>query len=256
MPVLYLLTLLSLALCHTNKKQIPANSLFPATNPYTSIAAIPLPGGYKRVAADTGSFAYWLGQRPLKKNKTVYLYNAVPKANQYAQFAVLNIPVGNKDLQQCADAVMRLRAEYLYERRRFDDIDFTDNANTHYRLPASASRVVFEQYLEKVFASCGTASLEKQLVPVNNFLQIAAGDVLIKGGSPGHAMLVMDVAENAAGKKIYLLAQSYMPAQDIHVVVNTGNPVLSPWYAAGTNPLIETPEWIFAQHHLRKWPKH
>jgi len=41
---------------------------------------------------------------------------------------------------------------------------------------------------------------------------------MIRAGSPGHAMLVVDVAEDERGRRIYLLAQSYMPAQDIHIV--------------------------------------
>jgi hypothetical protein len=119
------------------------------TNPYKTISGIPLPAGYERVAADTGSFAAWLRTLPLKKDKTVYLYNGLPKVNQAAQFAVIDISVGNKDLQQCADAVMRLRAEYLYSRQRCSEIDFTDNNQTHYRLPAHANRNSFNQYLEK-----------------------------------------------------------------------------------------------------------
>jgi len=47
---------------------------------------------------------------------------------------------------------------------------------------------------------------------------IEPGDVMIRAGSPGHAMLVVDVAEDERGRRIYLLAQSYMPAQDIHIV--------------------------------------
>jgi Domain of unknown function (4846) len=35
------------------------------------------------------------------------------KARQDVQYAVLDISVGNRDLQQCADAVMRIRGEYL-----------------------------------------------------------------------------------------------------------------------------------------------
>jgi hypothetical protein len=223
-------------------------------NPYPNIEAIPLPPGFTRLHAGTGSFAEWLHQLPLKKNKMVYIFNGTPKVNQTAQFAVIDISVGDKDLQQCADAVMRLRAEYLYKEKRFCAIDFTDNNHTHYRLPDGASRTVFNQYLEKVFSYCGTASLANQLSTVNDFRDIAAGDVLIKGGSPGHAMQVMDIAVNKEGKRIYLLAQSYMPAQDMHVVVNPTNPQLSPWYEVNAAPLIETPEWIFRQSNLKKWP--
>jgi hypothetical protein len=32
--------------------------------------------------------------------------------------------IGNKDLHQCADAVMRLRAEYLWNEERYDKIHF------------------------------------------------------------------------------------------------------------------------------------
>jgi len=85
-------------------------------NPYASIGNIPLPDGFQRVSAPPGSFAAWLRQLPLKKDKTVHLYNGLPKINQSAQFAVLAVSVGDKDLQQCADAVMRLRAEYLWAR--------------------------------------------------------------------------------------------------------------------------------------------
>ena len=85
-------------------------------NPYATIGAIPLPAGYHRVVEGDGSFAAWLRMVALKKGTTVYLYNGKPKVNQDAQFAVLDVSVGHEDLQQCADAVMRLRAEYLYSR--------------------------------------------------------------------------------------------------------------------------------------------
>src|SRR5690349_13479274 len=87
-----------------------------------SVAAVPLPAGYKRINYPEGSFANWLRKISIKKDTTVYLYNGQPKKNQSAQYAVLNIPVGKKDLQQCADAVMRLRASYLYDQRRYMEI--------------------------------------------------------------------------------------------------------------------------------------
>ena len=225
----------------------------PPSNPYARIADIPCPPGFERVPAPPGSFGAWLRELRLKKDNTVYLYNGMPKRNQSAQFAVIDISTGNKDLQQCADAVMRLHAEWLYSRQRLADIDFTDNAQTHYRLKASAGRKEFDQYLEKVFSNCGTLSLSRQL-QAKALAGLAPGDVLILGGSPGHAMLVTDVAVNKNGQKIFLLCQSYMPAQDVHIVVNPQNSSLSPWYEVNGGPLIETPEYTFTINQLKTWP--
>ncbi len=257
MPLCYLFLLL--ALSAGNSQTSHATAAMPpaatsALNPYSTIGAIPPPPGFSRLPCNNSTYTAWLRQLRLKKNKTVYLFNGQPKTNQQAQFAVLDIPVGNKDLQQCADAVMRLRAEYLYAQKKLGAIDFSDNDAVHYRLPAGADRSVFDQYLEKVFSRCGTASLEKQLLPITDFESVTAGDVLIRGGHPGHAMQVMDIAVNKEGKKAYLLAQSYMPAQDIHVVINPASTQLSPWYEVDSSPRIETPEWDFLKSQLRKWP--
>lgn len=219
----------------------------------TRVADIVLPAGFSRVNGKDSGFALWLRQVPLKKDNKVYLYNGALKGNQHAQYAVLDIPVGKKDLQQCADAVMRLRAEYFYSRQEYGKIWFADNSGKKYICPARANAVQFEKYLENVYAWCGTLSLEKQLKPVASFAAIQPGDVLIKGGSPGHAVMVMDVAVNKSGEKIYLLAQSYMPAQSIHILKNPMDESLSPWYKAGSEEAIETPEWSFTQRQLRRW---
>ena len=100
---------------------------------------------------------------------------------------------------------------------------------------------------------CGSASLSKQLRPVTLFSNIMPGDVIIRGGFPGHAVLVMDVAENAAKEKIYLLAQSYMPAQDIHVLLNPMDAEISPWYKVNDKKMIETPEYSFYTTELKRW---
>jgi hypothetical protein len=222
-------------------------------NPYPTISAIPLPEGYKRIKADSSSFAFWLRQSVLKKDKTVYLFNGNTKGNQLAQFAVLDISVGKKDLQQCADAVMRLKADYLFDQKRFADIMFYDNEKGIYAFAPPYTKGNFVKFMEKVFGMCGSASLSKQLKTVSDFSAIQPGDVLIRGGFPGHAATVMDVAENAAGKKIFMLAQSYMPAQDVHVLVNPADENLSPWYAADDKNTIMTPEYLFYKKELKRW---
>jgi hypothetical protein len=262
---------------------LPACMAQPAhsQNLYPAVGAIPLPPGYRRLPADKGTFTDWLRKVPLKKDRTVYLYNGTPKRNQDAQFAVLDVSVGQQDLQQCADAVMRLRAEFLYATRDFINIDYYTEAGVRlnfrewangdrvrligsrlerYTLPGDDhycdTRSCFDRYLSTVFTYCGTRSLEKQLVPMA-LDRLAPGDVFIRGGSPGHAMLVVDAAEDNRGNRIYLLAQSYMPAQDIHIVNNPTDRSLSPWYRADTaQPLVETPEYTFTIKQLRTWPKH
>ncbi|MES2850224.1 MAG: DUF4846 domain-containing protein [Bacteroidota bacterium] len=231
----------------SRKKQATTES----DNPYTIIASIPLPDGYKRIPSDSNSFATWLGNISLKKNKVVYLFTGDKKENQDAQFAVLDISIGNKDLQQCADAIMRLRAEYLFDTKQFSTISFADNENTTYQFSLPYTKQHLHDYLQRVFGMCGSASLSKQLHK-KGINDIMPGDVFIRGGFPGHAEIVIDVAVNdTTGKKIFLLAQSYMPAQDIHILVNPLNKNLSPWYEIEDD--IITPEYAFDKNELKTW---
>src|SRR5690349_7334482 len=121
--------------CGQNSVLTPTNSRNqPGTNihevKYSTIAEIPLPPGFERIKALQNSFEQFIRNLPLKKDNTVYLYTGQPKKDQRAQFAVIDIPTGDKDLQQCADAIMRIRAEYFYSMKQFDKIIFTDNAGT------------------------------------------------------------------------------------------------------------------------------
>ena len=81
-----------------------------------------------------------------------------------------------------------------------------------------------------------------------------AGDVFIQGGFPGHAVLVADVAEDAGGRRVFLLLQSFMPAQDVHVLANPTSPG-TPWYPALANGDFDTPEWRFSRSDLRRFPR-
>ena len=133
-----------------------------------------------------------------------------------------------------------------------EQIIFTDNAGKTYPFIPPFTRDNLHKYLQVVFGMCGTASLSKQMHPVK-MEEIQPGDVLLRGGFPGHAAIVVDVAENDAGNKIYLLAQSYMPAQDIHILKNPVDTECNPWYRVTNDEWIETPEYIFKQNELKRW---
>ncbi|HWE29191.1 MAG TPA: DUF4846 domain-containing protein, partial [Polyangia bacterium] len=106
-------------------------------------------------------------------------------------------------------------------------------------------RAAFMRWMIRVFADAGSASLMAELARVNG--DVRPGDVLIQGGYPGHAVIVLDVAVNEDGRHRWLmLGQSYMPAQQLHVLVNEASPATSPWYDAAllTSPTgLRTPEW-------------
>lgn len=227
---------------------------------YRSVAEIPVPEGYKRVSCDSASFGHFLRFQPLKtENNIVYLYNGEKKWNQDAQFAVLKMDVGKQDLQQCADAVMRLRGEYLYESKQYNKIHFnflSDGKPRYYTEYSANDRTYkkFRSYMNYIFSYANTASLSKELVSVD-ISEIMPGDVFIMTGNPyGHAVTVMDVAVKAeSGKKIFLLSQSYMPAQDIHILKNPSDDNLSPWYEAESESMLITPEWTFSMQNLKRF---
>ncbi|MBT9395527.1 DUF4846 domain-containing protein [Hymenobacter sp. NST-14] len=235
------------------------------------------PAGYQRVAVAEGSFGQWLRYLPLLPAGTpVLLYNGQPKDRQDVHAAVLDLDVGARDLQQCADAVIRLRAEYLFSQNpdqvhfhltSGDDIGFRDwysgtgfrvvgNAVTPARRPAEApTHTNFRRYLDQIFTYAGTLSLSKELQPTP-LAQVQPGDVLIRGGSPGHAVLVLDVAtQPRTGRRVALLAQSYMPAQQMHVLRNVWDETgLGAWfYLDPAANRVSTPEWTFRSTELGRF---
>lgn len=222
----------------------------------TLASRIPPPPGYERVEAEPGSWAEWLRGLPLKpQGAPVMLFTGSPKWRQDVHAAVIDIDVGDRDLQQCADAIMRLRGEWLFSAGRKSEIgfDYTDGK----RRPFAGRKgdyAAFRKYMTLVFAYAGTYSLERELKPVP-LSDIRIGDVFIKGGFPGHAVLVADMAvSQETGEKRFLLLQSYMPAQEMHVLKNPNAGDGSPWYpAAFAGPLV-TPEWTFPEGSLRRWP--
>jgi hypothetical protein len=245
-------------------------------NGRTIATRFPAPEGFVREPMPQGSFAQYLRQCSLKVHGSpVKLYDGRIKQAQ-VHAAVLDLDVGKRDLQQCADAIIRLRAEYWYEKQQFDAIafNFTNGFRCAYRpwingqriqiqgnrtwwspkADTSESYLSFRKYLDVIFSYAGTWSLERELSPVA-YQSLQIGDVLIHGGSPGHAVIVVDMVVNpGSGDRLYLLAQSYMPAQEIHILKNPSAPQLSPWYQLDPEAtVIRSPEWTFRPEELRRF---
>jgi hypothetical protein len=274
--LLLIITITSLPLQSCGKKTITVQSTAKDSTGSTVKTRFALPEGYVRITPEKNSFAEYLQNLPLKPEGTKALnYDGSEKRPNDVYVAVVDIDVGEKDLQQCADAVVRLRAEYLFAQQKFDDIkfNFTNGFTAQYskwregyrisingnkvswvkKAVESTSYAEFRKYLDVVFTYAGTLSLEKELTPID-ISEIEIGSVFIKGGSPGHAVIVVDLAVNkSTGDKIFLLAQSYMPAQDIQILKNPNNDTQSPWYSTKFGETLITPEWTFKKTQLRKF---
>ncbi len=217
------------------------------------------PKNFTRVPLSKKDFGSYLRKLPLKPfNSKVKYYDGREKYNDNVYISVVDMEIGTRDLQQCADAVMRLRGEFLFEQKRLQDIHFnfvSDGKPRYFKKYAKGdhSYKKFRRYMNYIFAYANTASLRKELAKVPNIENIQVGDVFIQQGNPfGHAVIVVDVASNAAGEKIFMIAQSYMPAQETQILVNTNNETLSPWYKAKKGTL-HTPEWTFQSSDLRRF---
>ena len=235
-----------------------------------------VPEGFVRDSLDSTSFGVYLRKLPLKPaGSFVKLYDGREKTKPNVYCAVVDLPIGKRDLHQCADAVMRLRAEYMWSQKKYASIhfNFTNGFRADYsewmkgkriavngnsvswfqKKPASNTSADLWAYMEMIFNYAGTLSLSKELKSVA-LKDMQIGDVFILGGSPGHAVIVVDKATNAkTGKQVFMLAQSYMPAQEIQVLINPNDENASPWFSTDFGDLLETPEWDFKASQLMRF---
>ena len=106
--------------------------------------------------------------------------------------------------------------------------------------------------MKYVMMYAGTLSLDNECTAID-ISRIKAGDMFIKGGSPGHCVMVADVAVNRDGDICFLLAQGYMPAQDFHILNNPLH-MEDPWYyARELSYPLKTPEYVFQEGSLKRW---
>lgn len=229
----------------------------------TLLERFPTPKGGTRVPVAAGSFGHFLRTLPLAPAGTPVLSYAggVVRAADHANVAaVADLDVGKHDLQQCADSIVRLHAEWLWSRGRTDAHYKTGSglvlafdrylAGERLRVEGGtatlatlapkkpASHALYRAWLDDVFGWANTGSLAKEAAPVA-LADLSPGDFFVMPGSPfGHAVLVLDVAE-VGGKRFLLLGQGFMPAQSFHVLSDGGA-----WFALDPAlGAVATPFW-------------
>lgn len=237
----------------------------------------PAPEGYTWVEEKPDSFGYFIENFKLKPyGSQILTYDGTPIAAQDLHEAVFDIDTGTKDLQQCADAAIRLRAEYLFAAKRFDEIKFhftsgdlvswndykkgirafVKGNSVSFRKAADFddSYRNFRNYLDLIFNYAGTISLNKETKPVAKTSDLKTGDILITPGSPGHIVFISGVCKNKAGDKLFLLSQGFTPAQSIHTLSNPFDKKISPWYGLDVNAAeTKTARYFFKPTNFRSF---
>ena len=228
-------------------------------------ARFPTPPGYTRVAVAPGSFGEWLRGLPLAAPGTPVLSHAgdtVFSGNDDYVAAVVAIDVGVGDLQQSADAVIRLHGEWLWASDQQNAISYksTTKLDMPFSRWAKGQRLLaagpnmgwvvknkpkdptyndFRQYIDAVMLWSNNVSLALRATHVEDPAQLSPGDFFLQPRGKGHAILVLDIAQKPTGERVALLGQSLQsPAQSIHVMrlgpatawfsMRPPNPVLTP----------------------------
>lgn len=198
----------------------------------TVAQAFPPPEGARRVAAD--DFGASLRELPLRPEGTpVRLYDG--RVSWLDAARVVDLPMVPGDLQQCADSALRLRATWERERGGDPAFHYTSGDVSRWSSWAKGTRprvrgrdvsfvagaarpdasdAAFEAYLADLFTYAGTRSLPLDTVAADDPLP---GDLLVTPGSPGHAVVVLDVATDGARTWV-LVGQGFLPAVSFHVL--------------------------------------
>jgi hypothetical protein len=238
----------------------------------------PTPPGYARVKVEPGSFAEWLRGLPMAAEgtpaKSFDGKETLAGDDDYLA-GVIAIDVGDADLQQSSDVIIRLQAEFLWSRGERDKISYLSATKLNMPLarwekgqrliaagpnvgwvikgkPAEVDHPEFRKYLAAVFNWANSTSLVQRSAPVADPKELVAGDFFLQSQAPNHLAVVLDVAEKPTGERVALLGQARNPAESIHVV-RPGK--ATPWFSVRPPVPVLTPHSkSLAWEDLRRLP--
>lgn len=233
------------------------------------------PEGFQRVDLKENSFGEYLRNKRLKNygSKALY-YNGRVKANKGVYDSVLDYNIGNQNLVHSADAIMYLRADYLFNRMQYSSIEFSfmngfkaeyskwmagyrikirDNeASWHKCEEQNCTHDSFLEYMKMVYTFCSAITLERDLSYVNTE-DMEIGDVFIDNEKCVVAIVIDMCINYETGEKMFMLAQGGCPAQQIQILINPNDDSVSPWYRLDFGDELKTSENIFTANKLARF---
>ena len=247
----------------------------------TSISSmIQVPQDFIRPPFPATSLQSYLQTLPVKSyNSKVIKYDGYEKHfNCYAAVLQTDLEI-TEDLIHGEHIIQYLRAQFLYKSEKYDMINYSydDNRSLSFDQWGAGARFVwqdtiyvldtiaaenysyesFQKYMNTIFQNSSTNSIAMDTRNID-YSELSIGDVLVQPKdfrNRGHAVFVVDMAVHpSTGEKLVLLAQGYMPSQDLHILKNTLEPEISPWYRVNDeSPYFATAQWTFRQKHARRF---
>ncbi|MGD9487871.1 MAG: DUF4846 domain-containing protein [Calditrichaceae bacterium] len=202
----------------------------------------PPPRGFKRLPAEKGGFAEYLRNLPLMPPETAVLdYRGKISVNSgdTTLAAVTAIDISGRNLEQCMDILIRIRADYLWTSGLKKQIVFPlpdglafswnqwaegyrpDFAGLHFFLRKISgqdfSHDNYEKYLRVIFEYSGTQTFYHFYKDIPA-VELQIGDFFVKKGRKGHAVMIMDLAKDEYGNLAALVAQGDTPACPLYIL--------------------------------------
>lgn len=249
----------AIALCTPAIANPARTGAFPTVGNATTVGEIPMGGAWTRFDTSATEHAWprYLRSLPLWPEGTPVLdYRGKPTG--IPALRAVNLPLVRGDLQQCADTVLRLRATFVRQQGGDPAFRYTSGWVSNWSAWAAGKRpqvsgnvvtvsatgkidnsdTAFEAWLTDLFMYAGTHSLVKDTVAVDGGTsRLKPGDIVVYGGSPGHAVVLLDSAVDSQGGEYVLVGQGFMPAQSFHICPGPH----SGWFAVSGDTLPTLP---------------
>jgi len=231
------------------------------------------PSGYDRILAEKGSFGEHLRTTLLRPHDAqVYYYNGKVKYQRNVYDAVLAWDITSNAMTGI-DCLTWFHSEYCFKTGRHDLIAyplhsgflmdfnrwklgervFMEDNQFRWEKTADPDDSYFQlrNFQEYVFAYADVKSAKYQTEAISPS-EIRFGSVFISEDRWGHGVIVVDVADNpATGDRVFLLAQSFVPGQEMQILQNPIRDELSPWYSVSDlDSILVTPEWTFTRNEV------
>ena len=219
--------------------------------------------GYSVFTDEPDSWSEWLRLLPLAAPGTPvrnFRGEIVVPGDDEHLAAVVAIDIGSENVQQSADVILRLHAEwrwYVNDRRMLylsdskaelplarwfagERLTTTGAEPTWTRQAApkpQRDHADFRAYLDGVFTWSDGRALLAESVPLAPE-KLEPGAFFLHQGAPAEVLVVLDVATSPAGKRAMLLAQALNPAENIHVLRPNRDCV---WFHVRTDQPVRLP---------------